>query len=253
MPPPAQSQPETSKTPAAAAARPALQPGTPEFIDELTPVAQYMAYEMNRNAHGEDVRAMRAANTMNPDACIQALEDASTLRQLFNFVAGISAQKCVANSMQVRNVALLAWAAGVRQNGVWDHKPKIRSRFHPRATPSQEYHLYGNTLYFYDVWSNIHCGYVGRAAGFSEGQLLDGAGVEQFWSDVFRGTRPTRSVSVAGPRRWDDPKDRAGIQIGIELYHNNPVHISTQQVLDAVLANKPFIQTKVWAPEPHRE
>jgi hypothetical protein len=65
--------------------------------------------------------------------------------------------------------ALIAWAAKVRQNGDWDHKPKIAQRFHPRVPGGQQHwHLYGKTLYFYDVWSNIHYGYVGRAAGFSE-------------------------------------------------------------------------------------
>lgn len=235
MPLPAQSQ--TSKTPAAATARPALPPREPEFIDELTPIARYMAYEMNRNARGEDVRVMRVANTMNPNACIQSLKDASALRKLFNFVVGMSPQKCVSSNMQVRNVALLAWAARVRQNGVWDHKPKIRSRFHPRATPTQEYHIYGNTLYFYDVWSNIHYGYVGRAAGFSETQLLDGAGVEQFWSEVLKGERPVRSVSIAGPRAWDHPEDRAGIRIGMRLYAWSPAGVTAQQLLQEVLRN----------------
>lgn len=33
--------------------------------------------------------------------------------------------------------------------------------------------------FVYDVWGNIMFGYLGKAAGFDEGELLDGAGVEQ--------------------------------------------------------------------------
>ena len=82
------------------------------------------------------------------------------------------------------------------RDGEWDHKPIIARRFHPRSPGLQHWHLYGNTLYFYEVWSNIHYGYVGRAAGFSNGVLLDGAGLEQIGSDLARLNLPRRSPGV---------------------------------------------------------
>ncbi|WP_334578001.1 polymorphic toxin type 44 domain-containing protein, partial [Klebsiella variicola] len=41
------------------------------------------------------------------------------------------------------------------------------------------YHKFKQHDYFYDVWSNIHYGYVGRSVGFSEAILLKGSTWEQ--------------------------------------------------------------------------
>ncbi|MDH1262060.1 polymorphic toxin type 44 domain-containing protein [Pseudomonas sp. GD03944] len=44
----------------------------------------------------------------------------------------------------------------------------------------------GQMDYVYDIWSNIHYGYVRRAGFFSESVLPDGAGLEQIASDSIR-------------------------------------------------------------------
>ena len=88
--------------------------------------------------------------------------------------------------MSAHFVALAEWAWLVRENGLWDHKPAISSRFKP-ADPkasAQHWHHYDGFLYYYDIWSNIHYGYVGRTCGFTSGELLDGAGLDQTVSEL---------------------------------------------------------------------
>jgi len=98
-----------------------------------------------------------------------------------------------------------AVAALVRQGAAWDHKREIRTRFTPAAGPGEEqaWHRYYSTLY-YDIWSNIHYGYVGMACEFTADGLLDGAGLEQLGSDLVRLTRPRSTAGVSGMRRFDD-------------------------------------------------
>lgn len=207
--------------------------------DELTPIAQYMAQEMNTNANGEDARRMREMNSYSSQACIVEYQKLPLWRQLFGL--GMSPQQCVEMEMNSRTAALMSWGLKVRQNGDWDHKPIIAQRFHP-AVPNgqQHWHLYAGTLYYYEVWSNIHYGYVGKAAGFSDSVLLDGAGLEQIGSSLLRFSRPQRDATVSGLRAWDDPHDRAAIQIGIGLY---PRTMTTQILLNAVI-NSNAIQKK---------
>lgn len=72
--------------------------------------------------------------------------------------------------------AIAVWYQTVKTGSTWDHKPKIRDRFSSVAVarplprkgkPSRSYyHKFKQHDYFYDVWSNIHYGYVGLSVGF---------------------------------------------------------------------------------------
>nr|WP_310548541.1 polymorphic toxin type 44 domain-containing protein [Klebsiella pneumoniae] len=85
--------------------------------------------------------------------------------------------------------AMAIWYQTVKTGSIWDHKPKIRDLFSsvavarplPRKGKSSKsyYHKFKQHDYFYDVWSNIHYGYVGRSVGFSEAILLKGSTWEQ--------------------------------------------------------------------------
>ena len=128
--------------------------------------------------------------------------------------------------------ARVMWASRVRQDGPWDHKPLIRGNASLRENAvwrplNREgefvrgyFHKYRNHDYFYDVWSNIHYGYVGRAAGFSSDELLDAAGWEQWGADfVRRDARPTiHDETVQGGRRFDDIPDQRTIELGMQLF-----------------------------------
>lgn len=215
------------------------------MADELTPIAQYMTQEMNANATGNDVRLMLENNRFSGEACIADYQKLPWWQQLLGL--GIPPQDCMNMEMSAHIAALLSWGLKVRQNGDWDHKPIIAQRFHPRNPGGQQnWHLYGNTLYYYDVWSNIHYGYVGKAAGFSDAVLLDGAGLEQIGSTLLRLSLPQRDSATSGLRAWDDPHDRAGIEIGIRLYQTNPRSLPVQTLLNAVI-NSPLVEKKPFA------
>lgn len=205
----------------------------PAFADELTPIARYMAAEMNRNAASPDARRMAEMNAFDANACIKEFMGLPWWQRA---LLGDMLNQCADRQMSYQTAALLSWGWKVRQDGDWDHKPLIARQFHPRnPNGPQHWHLYGKTLYFYDVWSNIHYGYVGIAAGFSEAVLLDGAGLEQIGSDLIGGRLPHQDAAVAGLRRWDNAEDRAAVTMGIQLYRRRPAQVSTQDVLGLVI------------------
>jgi len=141
-----------------------------DMLDELTPIARYMAQEMNVNAHGPDARRMTQLNTETATACVTEYFKASWWRRLYG---AIPPQQCQEIEISNQVAALMMWGMKVRQNGDWDHKPKLH-RFVSATTKKWSWHAYNVTIYYYDIWSNIHYGYVGVAAGFSEDVLLDG-------------------------------------------------------------------------------
>ncbi|MCP4746833.1 MAG: hypothetical protein GY874_11950, partial [Desulfobacteraceae bacterium] len=127
------------------------------------------------------------------------------------------------------------WTYKVMQDGDWDHKPIIAKQFHPRTDDEQHYHLYGDRVYYYDVWSNIHYGYVGCASGFSESVLLDGAGLEQIGSNIVAGKLPKKDPGAQGLRAWDAVSDRVAVKMGIDLYKTNPNNVTASKLKSLVL------------------
>ncbi|WP_088278898.1 polymorphic toxin type 44 domain-containing protein [Ideonella sp. A 288] len=218
---------------------------TEALHDELTPIARYMAGEMNTNAGGADVRRMAELNATSGRQCIAEFTRLPLWRQVLGL--GITPEQCQQIEISSHMAALLDWAVLVRQDGPWDHKPLIARRFHPRAPAVQHWHLYRDTLYFYDVWSNLHYGYVGRAAGFSDAQLLDGAGLEQIGSNLLRGNLTQGSSGVGGLRRYDNPEDRVAIEAGMALQRRRPSQVKASDLMSWVV-NNPRITTKPYAP-----
>jgi RHS repeat-associated protein len=63
--------------------------------------------------------------------------------------------------------------------------------------------------YRYDIVANIHYGYVGKAVGFSNSELLGGAGVAQIL-DNWNGVLPDFL--------WDEPEDADAIRVGMDMF-----------------------------------
>lgn len=209
--------------------------------DEIIPIAQYIVAEMNSNARSGDVKKMAEMNKFSAEACVTDFRALPLWKQLLGL--GIQPDQCVDMQFSYRIAALITWGIKVKQNGNWDHKPKIAARFHLRSHGGlQHWHLYGNTLYYYDVWSNLHYGYVGRAAGFSKSVLLDGAGLEQIGSTLLRLKLPEKSPGLSGLRAWDDPHDRAAIMLGIELYRQKPELVTVQDVINRVVISNSILK-----------
>ena len=210
--------------------------------DELTALARYITQEMNANAHGDVARRIRELNSVSAMACIDAYIKAPFLVRLFG---AVTPDECINEELSGKQAALLLWTAQVMQNADWDHKPKIARRFISGATHSRYWHVRDDYKYFYDIWSNIHYGYVGRACGFSDAMLLDGAGLEQIGSDLLRGHWPARTQGISSLRGFDDPSDRAGIAIGVNLQKLNPAKVAAEQVLQEVLSSTELTREKL--------
>jgi hypothetical protein len=103
-------------------------------------------------------------------------------------------------------------------------------------------HLYGSTPYYYDVWSNVHYGYVGRAAGFSTSTLRDGAGLEQIGSNLARLNRPSRSPGAPGLRAFDDAHDRSSVGRRDRSLRRQSARRIGREVLGAVLAARAILK-----------
>ncbi|MCK1970529.1 polymorphic toxin type 44 domain-containing protein [Franconibacter sp. IITDAS19] len=130
--------------------------------------------------------------------------------------------------------AIIVWHQTVKTGSVWDHKPKIRDMFGsvavarplppPSRTPSKSYyHKFKQYDYFYDVWSNIHYGYVGLSVGFSEWELLKGSSLEQHMTPGAEGD--------------DTLDDITSMKIGFSLYHRfgkMADALTAQDILDAL-------------------
>ncbi|WNF54249.1 polymorphic toxin type 44 domain-containing protein [Pseudomonas sp. SG20052] len=221
--------------PKAAPKQPEARPGPKATVickdpDMMEQVASYIAGEMNRNITHPSVLKMKKLFSFDA-----AAENAKF--QKLPWYARLSPPNFQA--MELGNTAAMAlWAERVGQNRPWDHKVTIGQQF---GGPWQKQ---GQVDYFYDIWSNIHYGYVGRVGGLSEGVLLDGAGLEQIASDSIRKVQkwderkgPHRSADIEGMRAWDDIGDRVSISIGVKLYKQHPNGgITAKMLMDEVLA-----------------
>ncbi|KAM3096000.1 polymorphic toxin type 44 domain-containing protein [Phormidesmis sp. 146-35] len=120
--------------------------------------------------------------------------------------------------------ALAEFAYRVRSGGEWDHKPMLRDELglnpdkKPGTTGDEDWYfpIEGNSQdeYNYDIWSNIHYGYVGRAAGFSPIELRGGA-------DLADGGRM--------------PSDDLSVRIGMELWEKHGSNLTEDQLRQAII------------------
>lgn len=109
------------------------------FIDEITPVAQYIAGEMNTNAHGDEAKKIYGLNTYSEKECMDQYRNQPWFSRLLNTDMAI---QCSKNSFDFPKAALLSWALNVWQGARWDHKTIIPKKFHPRDKDEQQWHLY---------------------------------------------------------------------------------------------------------------
>ncbi|WP_058367932.1 polymorphic toxin type 44 domain-containing protein [Psychrobacter sp. ENNN9_III] len=135
----------------------------PHTVDGAIEVAKYIVDEIKKNSKSRTVSSIK-----------HLLERSKNL-QWFDAIGG-------ANPAMLYSDALVLWTLKVGPTMDWDHKPKIaehpvlkktttRRRLRAEEQGGKEstkyFHKYKGYDYFYDVWSNIHYGYVGMVAGFT--------------------------------------------------------------------------------------
>ncbi|QTA85832.1 polymorphic toxin type 44 domain-containing protein [Desulfonema magnum] len=103
-------------------------------------------------------------------------------------------------------------------------------------------------LYSFDIWSNIHYGYIGLAAGFTEWVLLSGAGFAQKLADTNPPGYWKRRLEEIGDAdflaAFDDPHDQQAIKIGFELWKGFKTKVTTKNILDSVRKYSSKLKTK---------
>ena len=155
----------------------------------ITPVVNYIYNEIEKNSSSKAVSEINALNT--------------------------EAEK--SNPIVNKTSAYSEWALKVGPGQEWDHKAAIQD-MEKQAGRNKDFQAAGTRSYKYDTWSNIHYGFVGKAAGFSESELLDGAGLAQGGVDILKGKKIDLGPLFSGWRGFDEPQDNETIQIGIDLW-----------------------------------
>lgn len=120
--------------------------------------------------------------------------------------------------------ALLArtlWANLVSTNQKWDHKPILEKKLGLKTPPDYWFPIRDDNEHewFYDIWSNIHYGFVGRAAGF------DAQTLHRYAASGYPG---------AGK---NDEGDVLSVQIGIDLWDANQMALTELQLHEAIVSH----------------
>jgi Bacterial toxin 44 len=205
------------------------------LVDEITPIARYMAQEMNKNIRSETAKAIRYHNAYGLENYADDFTKNDLLTQIWN--APVLVPDLAGRLAMHRVMALKIWVDIVKTGAPWDHKGYIRTHFGCGGV-QKVWHRYGPVSYFYDVWSNIHFGYVGFAVGFSEDTLLDGAGAQQLWTNVKKAIKekklPELKIEEFSPRTFDAPEDRAAITMGVKLFKQRPSQVDASDLVRLV-------------------
>ena len=179
---------------------------------EDPPVVTYIQREMVNNARGPIVAAIRAWN--------EAWFPGTNLNRGKTSAYGL--------------FAYMVWPGHE-----WDPKDYIRSTLYKGISQKIR-----DQWYFYDIWGNIMFGYLGSAAGFTDFELLNGAGLVQIPTDVYNTLKNADLSCLPVPRpwyglylpwAWDHPQDRVTSKIGIRLWRERNIHVRTADIIEAVV------------------
>lgn len=204
-------------------------------------IAEYMSGEMKRNPFTVEGKKMTEANAYD---IAKEMKEWNALPWYGKIggppkYAGISAGKKLA--------AYTIWAERVGPGQPWDHKPVLSAMLSKQKALNNGWQRYGSEDYYYDIWSNMHYGYVGAACGFTLDELLGDAGLAQAGSDVIRDLRKRRFPTVqshpengAWANTFDDVPDHISIKVGVDLYTRFKPAVLTASLLLKTIVNVPI-------------
>jgi hypothetical protein len=149
-------------------------------------VVGFIVGEMNRNVDDGVISKCYGLNVA-----------AVKLEQAARYMPQPASGAAYVTAAEMRAAAFALFYSVERTGGIWDHKETIGPVWGQinRLGDSSD-------TYFYDIWSNIHFGYVGHAAAFSMNSLYIGSGIQNFL-DHFRG---------------DENADTGSAKEGFDLY-----------------------------------
>lgn len=191
-------------------------------------IAEYMVSEMKRNPFTPEGKKITQANSFDAVAETEKWNAMPWYTKLgsrpdyFGVAAGLKAS------------AYSIWVQKVAPERDWDHKTSIKRKL--KKTFNDGWQKYGLYDYFYDIWSNIHYGYVGIGTGFSESELINGAALAQIADDAYHFKKiQNHSQNRAWLARGDDAQDQISIKLGIDLYSKfKPHELTVAHLLNAI-------------------
>jgi hypothetical protein len=184
-------------------------------------VIAYMYAEMIRNAASPEVAEIREMND-------------GKVASGFPIITGEPGERAARAGFVLgqKAAALMKWRNLVRSRpknadpknpklGKWDHKPDLRQILRPTGAEDLHFPIEGDPdhEWYYDIWSNIHYGFVGRAAGFSAWELQTGA-------------------KMGGAAGTNDGVDEITVQIGVDLWDSYGNNLTKQQLHQKILSQR---------------
>lgn len=197
--------------------------------------AAFMLTEMIRNAQSRDAEAVAAANARSSKSQAdgdQAMADMKQARW-YEIFRTMGDQQILESAMQLSGTAkveaMARWFLLVRVDGPWDHKPILRRMYGAMPSPPRPFGTLGKAYhfpirgdvaheYYYDVWSNVHYGFVGTRCGFDERELQEGA---------------ASNLPGAG---GNDEGDVISVKIGIDLWKGPGLGLDEKALRMAIIA-----------------
>ena len=197
--------------------------------DSALDVAAYIIDEIKRNSQSIYALKIKLANEYDAVEEERSWSARTSKLNLFQRTANqLIKPKFVELERNYKFTAYSIWAERVGPDKEWDHKWKIarEKKFATNGETRRYHHKYQSYEYYYDIWSNIHYGYVGAFCKFSDSELLDGAGLAQFIDDLRpfddKKVKNSKSINGAGWRKYDDITDSLSVRIGISLFRKYP-------------------------------
>lgn len=127
--------------------------------------------------------------------------------------------------------ALLEFGKLVNTNAAWDYKKDILPLYGEWSLDAPQ-----GVWYKYTVWANIHFGYIGRHIGFSEDELLDGAGLARAHFELGESGVAIVAHCLDGGqlRDYDQPEDQAAIRVGMNLWKQHQGGVTVENIIDSM-------------------
>ena len=173
-------------------------------------------------------------NEMKVNQSGTRFNEIKTYMDLYNTISFNHQKRALEHVALIRPSSRLAseqFADLVGYNKVWDHKPCILAE-----TGQFAFHLGREFRFRWDVWSNIHYGYIGMALGFDKKILIDAAGVAQEQNDSDPSMLKVLRRWISGSLdKLDDIADTAAVKLGIKMWEDHGNGITWEILENAVL------------------
>jgi|GEM_PF-5990630 len=137
------------------------------------------------------------------------------------------------------------WYELVKNDGNWDYKGELKKNY-----KEQTCELGSEMLYGYQIWSNIHYGYIGRSLGLTKEELLAGAsvvtarkGLDNVKDDYWR--KKFKEIGDANFHvNLDDANEQKSIEIGFEIWKNYGLNVKEESIFNIIYKQESNLNKK---------